>query len=91
MPVEVEVDIDEEGDSRDDLDAHVVLAVELAEEVVVLLLELGLRYVMRETMCVMRMMPVEAGQRVAERMLARRGSDEVLLLLEADRGPRPMP
>ena len=65
--------------------------MELAEEVVVLLLELGLRYVMRETMCVKRMMPVEAGQRVAERMLARRGSDEVLLLLEADRGPRPMP
>ena len=39
----------------------------------------------------MRMMLVEAGQLVAERMLTRRGSDQVLLLREADRGPRPMP
>ena len=43
---EVEVDSDEEVDARDDLDAHAVLAVELVEEVVVLLLELGLRCVM---------------------------------------------
>ena len=43
---EVEVDSDEEADARDDLDAHAVLAVELVEEVVVLLLELGLRCVM---------------------------------------------
>eukprot|EP00966_Prymnesium_polylepis_P285066 6585631-Prymnesium_polylepis.1 len=33
----------------------------------------------------MRMMLAEAGQRVAERILARRGSDHVLLLREADR------
>ena len=39
----------------------------------------------------MRMMLVEAGQRVAEWILARRGSDQALLLREADRGPRPMP
>jgi hypothetical protein len=68
---EVEVDSYEEADARDDLDAHAVLAVELVEEVVVLLLELGVRCVVRETMRVMRMMPVEAGQLVAERMLAR--------------------
>eukprot|EP00966_Prymnesium_polylepis_P093418 2162244-Prymnesium_polylepis.1 len=37
---EVEVDSDEEADARDDQDAHAVLAVELVEEVVVLLLEL---------------------------------------------------
>ena len=43
---EVEVDTDEEADARDDLDAHAVLAVELVEEVVVLLLELGVRCVM---------------------------------------------
>eukprot|EP00966_Prymnesium_polylepis_P270822 6256405-Prymnesium_polylepis.1 len=36
----VEVDSDEEGDARDDLDARAVLAVEHAEEVVVLRLEL---------------------------------------------------
>ena len=80
-----------EVDARDDLDAHAVLAVELVEEVVVLLLELGLRCVMYETVRLMRMMLVEAGQLVAERMLTRRGSDQVLLLREADRGPRPMP
>ena len=39
----------------------------------------------------MRMMLVEAGQRVAERILARSGSDQALLLREADRVPRPMP
>eukprot|EP00966_Prymnesium_polylepis_P275331 6361303-Prymnesium_polylepis.1 len=36
-------------------------------------------------------MLVEAGQLVAERMLTRRGRYQVLLLREADRGPRPMP
>ena len=40
---EVEDDSDGEVDARDDLDAHAVLAVELVEEVVVPLLELGLR------------------------------------------------
>jgi hypothetical protein len=64
---EVEVDSDEEADARDDLDAHAVLAVELVEEVVVLLLELGLRCVMYVTVRLMRMMSVEAGQLVAER------------------------
>ena len=64
---EVEVDSDEEADARDDLDAHAVLAVELVEEVVVLLLELGLRCVMYETVRLMRMMLVEAGQLVAVR------------------------
>eukprot|EP00966_Prymnesium_polylepis_P005874 134209-Prymnesium_polylepis.1 len=88
---EVELDSDEEADARDDLDAHGVLAVELIEEVVVLLLELGLQCVMCDTMRLMRMMPVEAGQLVAERMLTRRGSGQVLLLREADRGSRPMP
>ena len=43
---EVEVDSDEEADARDDLDALAVLAMKLVEEVVVLLLELGLRCVM---------------------------------------------
>ena len=80
-----------EVDARDDLDAHAVLAVELVEEIVVVLLELGLRCVMCETMRLMRMMPVEAGQLAAKRMLTRRGSDQVLLLREADRGPRPTP
>eukprot|EP00966_Prymnesium_polylepis_P222275 5142586-Prymnesium_polylepis.1 len=37
------------------------------------------------------MMLVEAGQRVAERILARRSSNEALLQREADRVPRPMP
>eukprot|EP00966_Prymnesium_polylepis_P179498 4156188-Prymnesium_polylepis.1 len=37
---EVEVESDEDADARDDLDAHAILAVELVEEVVVLLLEL---------------------------------------------------
>ena len=49
---EVEVDSDEGADARDDLDAHAVLAVELVEEVVVLLLELGLRCVMYVTIYV---------------------------------------
>ena len=53
---------------------------------------LYLRCVMCETACdLMRMMLGEAGQRVAERILARRGSDQALLLREADRVPRPMP
>eukprot|EP00966_Prymnesium_polylepis_P074335 1725231-Prymnesium_polylepis.1 len=39
---EVEVDSDEEADARDNLDAHAE-CVELVEDVVVLLLELGLR------------------------------------------------
>ena len=39
----------------------------------------------------MRMVLAGAGQRAAERILARRGSDQVLLLREADRVPRPMP
>ena len=46
---------------------------------------------MYETVRVMRMMLAKAGQLVAERMLTRRGSDQVLLLREADRGPRPTP
>ena len=36
-------------------------------------------------------MLAEAGQRVAERVLARRGSDQALRLREADRVARPMP
>ena len=47
--------------------------------------------VMWETACDLMRMLGEAGQLVAERTLTRRGSDQVLLLREADRGPRPMP
>ena len=48
---EVEVDSDGEVDSRDDLDALAVLAVEHVEEAVVLLLVLGQWCVMYETVC----------------------------------------
>jgi hypothetical protein len=41
--------------------------------------------------CVMRMMLAEAGLRVVERALARRGGEQVLLVREVGFVPRPMP
>jgi hypothetical protein len=63
--------------------------VDHVEEAVILLLVLVMRDVRNCVRCLMGMVLVEAGQRFAERILARRGSDQALLLREADRVTAP--